>query len=154
MLAGAVVASAAMAAEPPQSLAERRLSIIKRNSSGIVLLDLPSDARPAAAASTQPSAPAAATPPASASAASASTAATPTAVAQGTATTAGATPGTAAAPQPAVLNRFFSTMPAPSGRSLQDARRLDAPDQGIALPFARTAPQPAAAPDAKSDTKR
>jgi hypothetical protein len=37
--------------------------------------------------------------------------------------------------------KWLSALPAPSGRSLQAARRLDAPDQGIALPTAATASQ-------------
>lgn len=37
--------------------------------------------------------------------------------------------------------RWLSALPAPSGRPLQAARRLDAPDQGIPLPTAASASQ-------------
>ena len=148
VLAGGLAAVSSAYAEPAQSLAERRLSIIKRSSSGIVLIDLPSEQRAAmVAAGTTP-----ATAPTTAGSATAATAASPQPSAAGTGTTANAAPAKTAeatTPQPAVLNRFFSTMPAPSGRSLQEARRLDAPDQGVLLPFARPTPQPAAEPDAK-----
>ncbi|OYT93407.1 MAG: hypothetical protein CFE43_03965 [Burkholderiales bacterium PBB3] len=142
-------------AEPTQSLAERRLSIIKRSSTGIVLIDLPSEQRPAAAAPAAATATATTNPstPASTNSGVAGASPTTTGVVSATSTASSASPAKsveAAAPQPAVLNRFFSTMPAPSGRSLQQARRLDAPDQGVPLPFARPAPVPAA----ELDTKR
>ncbi|MBC7620043.1 MAG: hypothetical protein H7293_13865 [Candidatus Saccharibacteria bacterium] len=153
VFAGGMAAFSAAAAEPSQSLAERRLSIIKRTSTGIVLIDLPGEQRPSAAApapvvsgtSTTASASAPSSP---------SPGATPNAAASVPSSSAPASaaqtkPAEVAAPQPAVLNRFFSSMPAPSGRSLQEARRLDAPDQGIALPFGRPAPLPAAEPEVK-----
>ena len=153
VLAGGMAAVSAASAEPSQSLAERRLSIIKRTSTGIVLIDLPGEQRPSAAApapvvsgtSTTASASASSSPSPGATANAASGVPSNSAPASAAQTK----PADAAAPQPAVLNRFFSSMPAPSGRSLQDARRLDAPDQGIALPFGRPAPLPAAEPEVK-----
>lgn len=152
MLAGGVAAYSSAFAE---SLAERRLSIIKRSSAGIVLLDLPSESRPAAQAPGTASAAALASP-TTAVTTDAAASPKPSTAATGAVTTstasasaASAKPAEAAAPQPAVLNRFFSTMPPASGRSLQDARRLDAPDQGVTLPFTRSTPAPAVEPDSK-----
>ena len=155
VLAGGMAAVSAASAEPSQSLAERRLSIIKRTSTGIVLIDLPGEQRPSAAApapvvsgtSTTASASASSSPSPSPGATANAASGVPSNSAPASA--AQTKPADAAAPQPAVLNRFFSSMPAPSGRSLQDARRLDAPDQGIALPFGRPAPLPAAEPEVK-----
>ncbi len=42
--------------------------------------------------------------------------------------------------------RWLSALPAPSGKSLQEARRLDAPDQGIPLPTAAAASKAGLAP--------
>ena len=157
VLAGGMAAVSAASAEPSQSLAERRLSIIKRTSTGIVLIDLPGEQRPSAAAparvvsgtSTTASASASSSPSPSPSSGATANAASGVPSNSAPASAAQTKPAEAAAPQPAVLNRFFSSMPAPSGRSLQDARRLDAPDQGIALPFGRPAALPAAEPEVK-----
>lgn len=109
-------------AEPVQTLAEKRLSIIKGTSPGIVLFDFDNAPRAAAPVAT-------------------STSGT-------TGSTSPAVSAPAAAPQPTAASRFFSALPPPSGRSLQSARRLDAPDQGVALPTASTMPpkEPAAKP--------
>lgn len=42
--------------------------------------------------------------------------------------------------------KWLSNLPPPSGRSLNAARRLDAPDQGIPVPTAASASQPAQGP--------
>jgi len=47
-----------------------------------------------------------------------------------------------AAPQGSWASRWLGKLPPPSGRPLNDARRLDAPDQGIPLPTAASASQP------------
>jgi len=47
-----------------------------------------------------------------------------------------------AAPSASWASRWLSKLPLPSGRSLHDARRLDAPDQGIPVPTAASASQP------------
>jgi hypothetical protein len=126
LMALLLVGPSAVYAEPSQSLADKRLSIFKGESKGIVLFG--SDAAPRPAAS-----------------APARSGTTGTgAVAAG----ADATPAEAAQPA-ATGSRFLSSLPPPSGRSLQSARRLDAPDQGVALPTARAASQPQAEPAAK-----
>ena len=55
----------------------------------------------------------------------------------------------ATAQEPAIGNRLLNALPPPSGRSLQSARRLDAPDQGVPLRTSRDVPQPQAEPAAK-----
>ncbi len=50
-----------------------------------------------------------------------------------------ATPASGAASGAASTAARSPVLPPPSGRSLQEARRLDAPDQGIRLPTAREA---------------
>ena len=45
-------------------------------------------------------------------------------------------------PQASWASKWLSRLPPPSGRSLNDARRLDAPDQGIPVPTAASASQP------------
>ena len=121
-----------LAAEPTQSLAEKRLSIFRGTTPGIVIFDF--DKAPRAAASA----------PRSASASAANGAGDGTGNGAGTATDA-KNPDVTAAEQPSGSG-FFSALPPPSGRSLQSARRLDAPDQGIVLPTARSASQPPAEP--------
>ena len=116
LLAPLWVAHAAVYAEPSQSLAERRLGLIKGTTSGIVLFDFGS-----AAPRTAASAPA------------------------GDKTTgqaqASETKATAAAQEPAIGNQLLNALPPPTGRSLQSARRLDAPDQGVTLRTSRDVPQ-------------
>lgn len=123
-----MAAQSAAAADSPPSLAEKRLNIIRGNAPGIVLLDLPKE---------QPAVPAPVAPP-RAPATQGGTA-NAAAVAPSDATK----PAEVANPSPPVLNRLFSAMPAPVGRPLRDARRLDAPDQGVPLPVAGSAGQTA-----------
>lgn len=151
VLAGGLALCSSAFAQTSESLAERRLGIIKRTSPGIVLLDLPGEKRPVTAAPAPTNSPSPSSSAGTSSGASSGATAGPTSTNAPASTTA-ATPtkaAEAAAPQPAVLNRIFSALPAPSGRSLQDARRLDAPDQGVPLPFARPTPLPAAEPEVK-----
>ena len=105
-----------LAAEPSQSLAEKRLSIIKGTTPGIVIVDFAKKPRQASSASTNP--------------------------AVGS--------GTESAAVQASVPGFLNALPPPSGRSLQSARRMDAADQGIVLPTARTASQPRSEPAAKN----
>ncbi len=172
-LALALVAHNAAWAEPPsESLEARRLSIIKGTSKGVVLFDFPAAARPAAAASatttstantdatatapTNATAPTSATALTNAPAAANATVRVPPAVSALAATpapTKQAATATAALPAPApqaeasssLGSRFFSLLPPPSGRSIQSAKRLNAPDQGIAIPTAQSVSEPAAA---------
>ncbi len=116
-----------LAAEPNQSLAEKRLSIFKGTAPGIVIFDF--DRAPRATASA----------PRSASDANGA--------GVGTSAAANAKSPDDAASEQTTRPRFLSALPAPSGRSLQTARRMDAPDQGIALPTARSASHPQAEPD-------
>lgn len=134
----AVFCQSATAAEPTQSLAEKRLGIIKGTTPGIVIIDF--DKKPATTAP----APASTTATATAGNASSTTATTTATTAVTTAVDPKAS-SAIVADQP-IVNRLFSALPPPSGRSLQSARRLDAPDQGIALPTARAASQPQAEP--------
>ncbi len=108
LLAPLWVGHASVGAEPSQTLAEKRLGIIKGTSSGIVLFDFGSAAPRAAA---------------SAPAGQVQTSETKAAVAP--------------AQEPAIGNRLFNALPPPSGKSLQSARRLDAPDQGVPLRTSR-----------------
>ena len=128
-LASQVVVSA----EPSQSLAEKRLSIFRGTTPGIVIMDF----------GTTP--PAAASKPASVS----EPKHTETGPEARTGAAAEANSTGAAAAQPAAAPSFLSALPPPSGRSLQSARRLDAPDQGIVIPTASTTPQPSAEPATK-----
>jgi hypothetical protein len=105
----ALAGHTAWAAEAKPTLEEKRLSVIKGTTPGIVILDLGS------AKSTEP-------------AASSNTAV-------------GALPARDEAASARWLPKWLSTLPAPSGRPLQAARRLDAPDQGIPLPTAASASQ-------------
>ena len=107
-----LASQAVVSAEPAQSLAEKRLSIFKGVSPGIVIIDFGPKPRTAASA------------PASAAEASE------------------AKSVDAAAVQPSSASRFLSDLPPPSGRSLQSTRRFDAPGQGIVVPTASTAPKP------------
>lgn len=109
VLALALAGHAAWAAEAKPTLEERRLSVIKGTTPGIVILDLGS------AKSTEPTA--------------------------SSNTPAGAPLGRDEAAPARWLPKWLSTLPAPSGRPLQAARRLDAPDQGIPLPTAASASQ-------------
>lgn len=109
VLALVLVSQAAWSTEAKPTLQERRLSVIKGTTPGIVILDLGS------AKSTEPAASSnmpAAAPPARDEAAPARW-----------------------------LPKWLSTLPAPSGKPIQAARRLDAPDQGIPLPTAASASQ-------------
>jgi hypothetical protein len=124
----ALTSHSVLAAEPTQSLAEKRLSIFKGTAPGIVIVDF--DKKPRA--------------PASAPNPRASGSATATGTTAATANES-AHSGNAVSQQPSE-SRFLSALPPPSGRSLQSARRLDAPDQGIALPTARSASAPQAEP--------
>lgn len=108
-----VLAAADVAAQG--TLAERRLALTKGTAPGKVLLEL-KRAETVADAASAPASAAASAP------ARANGAAAPTAT------------------EPPRRGGLFSALPAPSGRPLQAARRLDAPDQGIALPTARPAP--------------
>ena len=117
LLAPLWVAHAAVYAEPSQSLAERRLGLIKGTTSGIVLFDF-GNAAPRAAASAL---------------------AGDKTVGQAQTSETKAT--TAAAQEPAIGNQLLNALPPPTGRSLQSARRLDAPDQGVTLRTSRDVPQ-------------
>ena len=119
LLAALVLAQSPAAAEPPQSLAEKRLGVIKGTTSGIVLFEFAGDAPRAAAP--VPAKPKPAT--------STGTEIAPSAVSKPSESR----PTEAAAYEPPIGNRLFSNLPPPSGRSLQSARRLDAPDQGVPL---------------------
>ncbi len=104
-------------AQAQGTLAERRLAITKGTAPGKVVLDLN---EPAASA------------PAGAGSAAAATG-------SATAATAAATAGSApAAPPP--RSGWFSKLPPPSGRPLAVTRRFDAPDQGIVIKPAASAP--------------
>lgn len=107
-----------LAAEPSQSLAEKRLSIFRGTTPGIVIFDFDQAPRGAASAPRNAS------------------------QAAGTGSAADAKKPEDAPAEPILGSRFLSTLPAPIGRSLQSARRLDAPDQGIAVPTARSASPP------------
>ena len=130
LVALALSGQSLLAAEPTQSLAEKRLSIFKGTAPGIVIVDF--DKAPRAGASAQRSA----------------------STAHGTGDGTGDGAGTATdsknhdatASEQTSGSRFLSALPPPSGRSLQSARRLDAPDQGIAVPTAHSASQPLAEP--------
>jgi len=113
-----------LAAEPGRSLQERRLEVLNGTAPGIVLFG---SKRP-------PQAPAAA-----ASSASAAGTARPAALAQGEISASGAKP---AAPASPAVPLFWAEPP--SGKALNDARRLDSPTQGIALPVAGGAASQAA----------
>ncbi len=108
-LALVLVSHAACSTEAKPTLEERRLSVIKGTTPGIVILDLGSARSPEPAASSN--------------------------------TASGAPPARDEAAPARWLPKWLSTLPAPSGRPLQAARRLDAPDQGIALPTAASASQ-------------
>ena len=114
------------AAEPTQSLAEKRLSIFKGTAPGIVIVDF--DKAPRAGASAQRSA------------------STAHGTGDGAGTAADSKNHDTTASEQTSGSRFLSALPPPSGRSLQSARRLDAPDQGIAVPTAHSASQPLAEP--------
>ncbi len=101
------------------TLAERRLAITKGTAPGKVLLELKRSEPAADAAS------------------AAASAALPTAAAPAPGKPATAPAAGAGAPRRS--GGLFSALPPPSGRPLQAARKLDAPDQGIALPTARPA---------------
>jgi hypothetical protein len=111
-----LVSQAVLSAEAKQSLEERRLNVIKGSTPGIVILDLGTAKRAEPAAS-----------------ASGEVQVKPS----------NAAPAAPAAPQGTWASRWLSKLPPPSGRSLNDARRLDAPDQGIPVPSAASASQPA-----------
>ncbi len=136
----ALVSQSVTAAEPTQSLAEKRLGIIKGTTPGIVIIDF--DKKPATTAP----APASTTATATAGNASSTTATTTTTATTAVTTAVDPKASSAMVADQPIVNRFFSALPPPSGRSLQSARRLDAPDQGIALPTARAASQPQAEP--------
>lgn len=110
----ALVCPAVLSAEANQPLHERRLGVIKGTTPGIVILEFGRTPNTAAAASA----------------------------------VAGGEPGRseikpdASASQPGWASRWLGKLPPPSGRPLNDARRLDAPDQGIAVPSAASAAQP------------
>jgi hypothetical protein len=108
-LALVLVSHAAWSTEAKPTLEERRLSVIKGTTPGIVILDLGSARSPEPAASSN--------------------------------TASGAPPARDEAAPARWLPKWLSTLPAPSGRPLQAARRLDAPDQGIPLPTAASASQ-------------
>lgn len=103
------------------SLAERRLAITKGTAPGKLLIEAPGVTASAAASAA-----------ASGAAAGSATSPVPTSAAA-------AASGAAA---PARRTGWFSALPPPSGRPLQAARRVDAPDQGIVIKSA----QPASAP--------
>ena len=111
-----------LAAEPTQSLAEKKLSIFRGTTPGIVIFDFDKAPRGAASAPRNAS--------------------TANGTGDGAGTAADAKhPDVTPAEQPSGSG-VFSALPPPSGRSLQSARRLDAPDQGIVLPTARSASKP------------
>ena len=118
--------SSAFADEPSPSLYARRLGIIKGTSKGVVLWESDKlEHAPAAAI------------------------AAPAPADSRRAATADSTPG-AAAPEPPLKSRFLSPLPPPSGRSMNDARRLGAPGGGIQVPTAhKTASEPQAEPAVK-----
>lgn len=118
LAAGSALAShtATVQADPGSSLQERRLAILNGTAPGIVIIRSASKAKVPAAA---------------ASAASAGGGSGQAAGPAGDATARGAD----AAP-------LFLAEP-PSGKALNDARRLDSPTLGIALPVARSASQAA-----------
>jgi len=122
-LLAALVLTAPLLAQAQGSLAERRQAITKGTAPGKVLIEAPTRGdradRPADAAS--------AAPPAGA------------AVPAGPAGAAGPAMAAPAAPARAGL---LSRLPPPSGRSLADSRRLDAPDQGIVVKPATPASAP------------
>lgn len=109
VLALVLVSQAAWSTEAKPTLQERRLSVIKGTTPGIVILDLGSarGAEPAASSGIP----------------------------------AGAPPARDEATPTRWLPTWLSALPPPSGRPLQAARRLDAPDQGIPLPTAASASQ-------------
>jgi len=86
------------------SLAERRLAIQKGTTPGKVVLEAPK--------------------PLERSASSASSASVSSAPVE---------PGKASTPQNTKKPGFFGSLPAPSGRPLNEARKLNAPDQGIQI---------------------
>ncbi|MBC7916230.1 MAG: hypothetical protein H7Y28_00330 [Rhodoferax sp.] len=113
------------AQERSQSLQERRLGLIKGTSKGVVIYEF---------GKSEP-----ATPPAPThanAAANAEPAAKPSSA-------------TATAPQAPTTSGFLNALPPPSGRSLNAARRLDAPDQGLAIPTARDAAKAQTEPPSK-----
>lgn len=111
-------------AEPGSSLQERRLAILNGTAPGIVIIGGGRQSKAAAAAD---------------AAASAGGAAAPAAVREGgLAARAAETPGPA---QPAAPPPWAEP---PSGKPLNDARRLDSPTQGISLPVASSAASQAA----------
>lgn len=130
-------AHSSVLAQPSQSLAEKRLGIIKGTTPGIVLFDF--GATPPRAAAFAP-APAPAGVGTSANVGSGTT---------GQAKPSDTKASDAPAYQPPIGNRLLSNLPPPSGKSLQSARRLDAPDQGIQLRTTRDEPQTPAEPATK-----
>lgn len=129
LLALPLLGTTAQAEEKSPSLYERRLGQIKGTAPGIKLWE---SGKPAQAAA---SAPKEALPQSAATQAQGTQPTTPTAAQA-------AAPAPAAAPL--IPSGFLSGLSAPSGRSLNTARREGAVGGGIALPTARSASQPKA----------
>ena len=108
--------SIGFAEEKSQSLYEKRLSIIRGTSPGIVIYGGEKPAVPAPAPVAAASAP--------------------------KALKAELKPAAEAVPQAPSKSEFLSTLPRLSGRSMNTARSLGTGDEGIKVPTARTASQP------------
>lgn len=116
VLTGALLL-AMLAPAQAESLYEKRLAIIKGTSPGITLIG-PASKPTSDAAGSNPTGPAASAP------------------APSTSTAAQTAPSEPEEPGKSWLQRLNAP---PSGKSLAEAKRLDAPDQGIRIPTARTA---------------
>lgn len=123
--------SVGLAEERPQSLYEKRLSIIRGTSPGIVIYG-----------AEKPAAPVSAPVPVSAPA--------PVAVASAPkALKAESKPVAESVPQVPSLSERLSTLPRLSGRSMHTARSLGTGEEGIKIPTAPTVPRPTAEPAGK-----
>jgi len=116
--------SVGLAQERSQSLYEKRLSMIRGTSPGIVIYGAEKSAAPASAPATAPVAAAAAS----------------------TKAQAESKPTAEGVPEASSKSGFLTAIQPPSGRSMSNARRLGTGDEGIRVPTARTALQPAADP--------